>query len=222
MNRANWHYGPQRTPEWDSWRNGRVTGSRMSTVLAHGRDGEESKTREDYLVQLATERDTGVPIKMLFENEDMRNGVEREAPMRGLFEQVTGEMVDSSVGFIDHPSIEWFGVSPDGILMPAHYDDYPTEGLEGKCPKLSTFTRRVLSQKVPMDHVWQCMTLMECAALERVRYVNYHPSRPTGQQLLIIVINRDERLIRQLVDGVKLFNEEVEEYREALRKAKYF
>lgn len=221
MDRPNWHRVEQRTEAWDDLRRGKVTGSVAHIVLAHGREGEESKTRQKLIVHLATERDTGRPIKSTFRNQAMENGTEREGATVGLFEQTTGEMVDTSFGFIDHPTVPWFGVSPDGILLPADVTGWPTDGLEGKAPELWTFTDRVLTRRVPMVHVWQCMTLMECAALERVHYVNYHPDRPQGQQLLVIVVERDERMIRQLVDGVKLFNEEVEEYRYALAKARY-
>lgn len=221
MDRPNWHVVEQRTPEWDALRRGKPTGSVITTILASGRDGEESKTRQKLLVKLSTERDTGVTIKDHFENQAMRDGTARESAGVALFEQLTGEMVDTSYGFIDHPTIPWFGVSPDGILLPASFSGYPTDGFELKSPELHTFTERVLSRKVPMGYTWQCQALMECAALERVHFTNFHPDRPEGQRLLVIKIERNETMIRQMVQGVKLFNEEVEEYRYALSKARY-
>jgi hypothetical protein len=222
MNRPNWHYGPQRTPEWDDLRRGKVTGTGIPFVLAHGLNGEESKTREAYLVKLATELDTGVTIKDTFETEDMRNGIERQPAMTALYEQTTGEVVDDGVSFIDHPRIERFGVSPDGIIMSTNLRDFPTVGLEGKCPKLTTFIRRVLSGVVERAHLWQCYALMECAALEAVDYVNYSPERPVGQQLLVRRVYRDEKEIKRMVEAVVLFNEEVDERRHALARAVYF
>lgn len=191
-------------------------------ILASGRGGEESKTREAYLVKLATERDSGVPLNDFFENEDMRRGTEREGAMKGLYEQTTGEVLDDSIGFIDHPVIPMFGISPDGILLPDSFNDFPRFGFEGKAPRLTTFTSRVLSRQVDTGHLWQCYAFMECAALEGVDYVNYSPDRPVGQQLLVIRVYRDEIKIKRMVEGIILFNEEVEERRAALARAKYF
>ena len=220
--RPNWHVVDQRTPEWFALKAGKFSGSTMATVLSHGRNDEESKTRRKLIVKLATERDTGKTVRDFFENQAMRDGTVRESPGRGLFEQLTGHMVDDSYGFIDHPSIPWFGVSPDGIILPADLSGYPVAGLEIKSPELHTFTDRVLTRSIPMAYTWQCQTLMECAALERVYYVNYQPDRPAGQQMLVHVIERNETMIRQLIDGVKLASEEVEELRYALARAKYF
>ena len=92
----------------------------------------------------------------------------------------------------------------------------------GEAPRLTTFTSRVLSRQVDSSHLWQCFAFMECAALEGVDYVNYSPDRPVGQQLLVIRVYRDELKIKRMVEGVILFNEEVEERRVALARAKYF
>ncbi len=219
--RPNWHYMEQRTPEWFQVKAGKVGGSTVHVVLSNGRDSTEAKGRFNLKVKLATERDTGKYLHDSYFNKDMENGEEREPALKGLYEQTTGEMV-TDVGFIDHPTIEWFGVSPDSIVLPFDLSGFPVGGMEGKCPRLTTFCDRVTSRAVPSDHRWQCLALAECAALEWVDYVNFHPDRPEGQQLLIVRVYRNEADISRMVDGVRLFNEEVDEYRHALATAKYF
>lgn len=209
MNRPNWHYEfEQGTDEWLKFRAGFVTGTGLEAVLAGGK----GVTRYKYLCQVAAERQTKEPISLGFETQAMRDGKEREPEMRRLYEEQTGEIVDQ-VGFIEHPTIPWFGVSPDGAIM----SDPIERGLEGKCPELHTFIERVTTGVIPRGYFLQMQGLMECAELESVDFVNYFPGRP----ILIQRVWRDDKAIKEIVDGVIQFNKEVDELIHKLETAQY-
>jgi putative phage-type endonuclease len=115
----------------DSWlelRRGRVTASRVADILAKTKTGP-SASRQNYLIELALQRVTGT-IEPSYTNDAMKWGTETEPQARVAYEVATGNFVDQ-VPFIEHPNIEWFGASPDGLVG--------TDGLmEIKCPNSAT------------------------------------------------------------------------------------
>lgn len=213
--RPNWHNEfEQGTPEWSIYRSGRITGSPLEEVLSKGTGGTESAGRKKLRFQLAIERETGVPTPSGFENQAIRDGKEREPLMRALYEERTGVLVDQW-GFIDHPKIPYFGVSPDGTL-----DQNPVVGgLEGKCPEFHTHCTTLLTKAIPRGYLLQMYGLMECAALEFVDYVSFHPGFPEGdrRRLFIKRVFRDEAQIKEIKAEVIRLNEDIEATREKLR-----
>ncbi len=51
----------QRSDEWFAARLGKVTASKVKDVMAKGRGGAPSATRQNYMMQLLCERLTGMP-----------------------------------------------------------------------------------------------------------------------------------------------------------------
>ena len=209
MIRPNFHYElEQGSDEWLIFRSGMVTGTGLEAVLAGG----TGATRYKYLCQIAAERETRIPTPFGYENQAMRDGKEREPEGRRFYEERL-EVIVEQIGFICHPSIPWFGCSPDGIIL----EDPMGRGLELKCPELHTFMDRVVNGTIPRGYTLQMQGLMECAALESVDFVNYFPGRP----LLIQRVYRDEKLIKEIISGVKRFNDDVEELRAKMATANY-
>ena len=103
----------QGTPEWFAARLGKATGSRIADIIAKTKTGY-STSRANYAAQLVCERLTG-KVAESFTNAAMQWGTETEPLARAAYEVKTGEMVDQ-VGFVDHPSIENSGASPDGLV----------------------------------------------------------------------------------------------------------
>ena len=103
----------QGTPEWHQLRLGKVTASRVADILAQTRNGP-SASRQNYLIELALQRSTGI-IQESFTNSAMEWGTATEPQARVAYEVATNNFVDQ-VAFIDHPSISWFGCSPDGLV----------------------------------------------------------------------------------------------------------
>lgn len=122
---------PQRSLEWYQARAGRLTGSAAYKILMSGkRKGEESKTRRDYILELVSERIAGCAQERLFWTADMQRGVDIEPIAFGMYEALTGNMVQKS-GFLQHKTLA-AGCSLDG-----HIGDF-SGIIELKCPKMAT------------------------------------------------------------------------------------
>ena len=122
---------PQRSLEWYQARAGRLTGSMAHVILMSGkRKGEESKTRRDYRLQLIAERIAGCAQERMFWTAEMQRGVDIEPIAFGMYEAITGNMVQKS-GFLQHKTL-LAGCSLDG-----HIGEF-SGIIELKCPKIAT------------------------------------------------------------------------------------
>ena len=98
---------------WMAQRLGKVTASRLSDLIAKTKTGV-STSRQNYLIQLVSERLTGKKGDS-FVNQAMLDGIERESAARELYEK-TREVSVTEVGFFDHLIIKNSGASPDGAV----------------------------------------------------------------------------------------------------------
>ena len=138
----------QGTPEWHELRRGKVTASRVADIMAKTKTGI-SASRGNYLIELALQRVTGT-VEESFSNPAMQWGTDNEPYARMAYEATNNVFVEQ-VPFVDHPTIAWFGASPDGLVL----DD----GLcEIKCPNSSTHWATVKSQEVPSKYIYQIQT----------------------------------------------------------------
>lgn len=206
-----WHIDlVQGTDDWKAVRAGKVTGSRLGDVLAGG----TGVTRRNYLYQVVAERLSGNPGEDFFTTKAMQDGKDREPLMRGLYEE-RFEVLVREVGFIEHPSITGFGVSPDGLLLDLG------GGIEGKCPTLATHVSTVLDGKIKTDYVLQMQALIECAGLDWCDFVSYHPAMPADKQLYVKRVYRDDAMITKILREVTAFLGEVEDIVSRLGSASY-
>jgi len=217
VNFPNWHYEfSQGSEAWLTYRAGRITGTGVEAVMAEG----SGTTRRAYLFKLMEEQDTGRPKKDKYTSQAMLNGKEREPDGQMAYENAL-EVIVESVSFIDHPTIPWFGVSPDGVQSTDPY----RIGFELKSPELQTFSDRVTAVNrirgarpvIDRGYNLQCHAFMECAALEAVDFCNYFPGYPP----LIQRIYRDQKLIVDMKRAISLFQEELEEMRYTLKKSDF-
>jgi len=190
----------QGTPEWHQLRAGKVTASRVADILAQTRTGP-SASRQNYLIELALQRSTGT-IEPSYTNAAMEWGTQTEPQARVAYEVETGNFVDQ-VAFIDHPTIAWFGCSPDGLIG----DD----GLiEIKCPNSATHWEYFKAKKPPQKYVTQMQTQLCVTARKWCDFVSFDPRMPARSQLLIVRVERDEAFISEIEEKVKQFLSEVE------------
>jgi putative phage-type endonuclease len=198
----------QRTPEWYEVRLGKVTASRVADVLAKTKTGV-SASRENYLSDLVVERLTQQPTES-FTSDAMQWGIDTEPLARMAYEAHTGSFVDT-VGFVDHPSIDFFGCSPDGLVG--------TDGLvEIKCPNSKAHIQTILSSKAPTKYIPQLMTQMAVTGRKWVDFVSFDPRLPEDLQLFVVRVNWDDEYIAKLEEEVSIFLKEVEETVNKLRK----
>ena len=141
----------QRTEEWFQQRLGKVTASRISDVIAKTKTGV-STSRQNYLVQLVSERLTGKKGDS-FVNQAMLDGIEREGAARAIY-MLNRDVSVTEVGFFDHPVIKNSGASPDGAVN-AEEDGKYAGLIEVKSPIESTHTNTLISKSVPSKYIPQ-------------------------------------------------------------------
>lgn len=190
----------QGTPEWHQLRLGKVTASRVADIIAQTRTGP-SASRQNYLIELALQRSTGT-IEPSYTNDAMKWGTETEPQARVAYE-VESENFVSQIAFIDHPTIAWFGCSPDGLVG----DD----GLiEIKCPNSATHWEYFKSKKPPQKYITQMQTQLCVTGRKWCDFVSFDPRMPERSQLLIVRVERDEEFIAEIEEKVTQFLSEVE------------
>ena len=199
----------QRTEEWFQQRLGKVTASRISDVIAKTKTGV-STSRQNYLVQLVSERITGKKGDS-FVNQAMLDGIERESAARELYMRTRGVSV-TEVGFFDHPIIKNSGASPDGAVN-AEEDGKYAGLIEIKCPIETTHTNTLMSKEVPSKYKSQIQWQMASVSpnVKWVDFISYNPNFPDTMQLFVARVDRDDTYIAELEAEVIKFLDEVDQ-----------
>jgi putative phage-type endonuclease len=199
----------QRTEEWFQQRLGKVTASRISDVIAKTKTGV-STSRQNYLVQLVSERLTGKKGDS-FVNQAMLDGIERESAARELYMLTRGTSV-TEVGFFDHPIIKNSGASPDGAVN-AEEDGKYAGLIEIKCPIETTHTNTLMSKSVPSKYIPQIQWQMASVSpnVKWCDFISYNPNFPDTMQLFVARVDRDNAYIAELEAEVIKFLDEVDQ-----------
>lgn len=182
----------QGTAEWLAERAGKVTASALSNVMM----AKTTAGYQNYLAQLICERLTGQPVET-FKSAAMEYGTETEPQARAFYELETGLTV-AECGFIPHPSLEWSGASPDGLIG----DD----GLvEIKCPQPAKHIKNLMGGTIDKAYSLQMAWQMECTGREWCDFVSFNPSFPDHLQLQITRVERDAELVEEIKAAVTAF-----------------
>jgi putative phage-type endonuclease len=190
----------QGTDAWFALRLGKVTASRVADILAKTKTGA-SASRQNYLIELALQRVTGT-FEQSFTSQAMQDGVDREAQARVLYEVTTGEFVDQAP-FIDHPTIQGFGASPDGLIQ--------EKGMcEIKCRNNANHWEVIKTGEIPKKYWIQQQAQLSCSGREWNDYVGYNPNFPEKSQLFVKRVYRDGEFIMFMEAEIKQFLNEVE------------
>jgi len=198
----------QRTDEWFAQRLGKVTASRVGDVIAKTKTGP-SASRDNYATQLVLERLTNAKGEF-FTNAAMQWGTETEPMARQAYELKRNVFVDE-VGFIDHPTIDMSGASPDGLVD-------KTGLVEIKCPESKTHMEYLMSGKPPAKYIPQMMWQMACTGREWCDFVSFDPRFPTNLQILVVKVEYDPTYVKMLELEITQFLDEVSKKVELLRK----
>jgi putative phage-type endonuclease len=189
----------QGSPEWFALRLGKVTASRIADVLAKVKTGE-AVTREDYRTELVVQRLTNKPSET-FTNPAMEWGVLQE-PMARIAYEAHASVFVKQVSFVEHPTIEWFGCSPDGLVG--------EDGLlEIKCPSSKNHIKYLLGGKPPAKYVPQMQCQMAVTGRKWCDFVSYDPRLPEDLQLFVVRLERDVSFIMSMEEEVDKFLKEV-------------
>lgn len=162
--------------QWLAARAGKLTASRMKDAMATLKDGRPAKARADLMRDLLAERLTGLSVRH-YVSDAMQWGLETEDDAKREYETETGSII-RPCGFYDHPTIDMFGATPDGLL-----DD----GLiEVKCPTTPTFVEWLRAGTIPTEHEPQM--LAQCAVTGRkwVEFVAFDPRIQSARLRLFV------------------------------------
>ena len=190
----------QGTDEWKMLRLGKVTASRVKDIVATTKTGY-STSRDKYMTQLLLERLTGT-VAESYSDAAMQWGTEQEPFARAAYEAAKSVMVDQ-VAFVNHPTIEMAGASPDGLVN----DD----GLvELKCPMSHTHLESLLGgldDQYKVQVQWQ----MACTGRKWTDLCSFDPRFPAELQLVIKRFERDDAYIATLEKEVIKFLTELDD-----------
>lgn len=195
----------QRTEQWLLDRLGHVTASKADCVLA----GKETAKRQGYIIQLVTERLTG-QVQDSFSNSAMAWGTEQEPVARAVYQStLAGDLFVEETGFVKHPTIEWLGASPDGLVG---------EGLvEIKCPNSTTHVEYLMEAKVPAKYKPQMMVQMLCTQRKWCDFVSFDPRLPEDLQLFVVRFEPKQEELDKIESAIKDFLTEVDKATNKLR-----
>ena len=197
--------------EWKMLRAGKVTASRVADVLSKIKSGE-SAGRKNYKMDLVAERLTNQPAES-FTNSAMQWGTEQEPFARIAYETKMNLFVEQ-IPFMDHPKIEWFGCSPDGLVA--------EDGLiEIKCPNTTTHLEYIDGGKPPAKYIPQMQTQMACTGRKWCDFVSFDPRLPENLQLFVVRLDRDDGYIKDMEVEVQKFLQEVDELFTKLKERMY-
>jgi YqaJ-like viral recombinase domain len=192
----------QRTAEWADLRVGKVTGSRVSDVVAEIKGRGEAAPRRNYRAELVAEILTGIPAPEPFITREMRWGVETEPLAIAAYECRYGVLVEP-MGFATHPTIARFGVSPDGLVG--------TDGiLQVKCLNTANHLAMCLAGTVPAEYEPQMVAELACTGRRWCDFVSFDPRVDGATQLFVRRFVRDQARIAELEVKVELFLQEVD------------
>lgn len=192
----------QGTPEWLAARAGIPTASMFKTVMAVGPKGGKSATRVDYLNKLAGEVLTGEPMDN-YVSPDMERGKIMEDEARDLY-AFMNNIEPQRVGFIRNGDK---GASPDSLIG-------DKGGLEIKSAAAHIQIERLLSGDLPSEHKAQVHGNMWVCEREWWDFASYCPKLP----LFTIRVFRDEDYIKSIANHVELFNIELQQTVEYIRR----
>jgi hypothetical protein len=185
----------QGSPEWFLCRSGIPTASCFDKVLAKGRGGEESKTRRDYLYQLADEAIYRDPVET-YTNANMERGRLWEAEARDIY-ALENDVVPQQVGFVRNHTFN-AGYSPDSLI-----------GMNGQLEIKTMFPRlwvpHVIHGSHPAEFTPQLQGGLWVGEREWVDLMIYWPRR----RPYITRVYRNEPYIAQLAKAVEAFNGEL-------------
>ena len=120
----------QRTPEWHTFRNNRLTASDLGTAL-----GKNKYSNRKTLI--AKKCGHEVPF---IQGDAITHGVKYEDVAINIYERRNNVNIHE-YGCIPHPTLEYFGASPDGICnFDSENRNYIGRMLEIKCPKSRPIT----------------------------------------------------------------------------------
>jgi putative phage-type endonuclease len=133
----------QGSPEWHALRLGKVTGTRLKELM-----GKDNLSLVDELIAEMISGQT----EDVFINFAMQRGTDLEPIARKAYEEYSECKVEE-IGFIQSDKYEWFGMSPDGLIMEGA-GKY-LKAIEIKCPSTKKHVQYIRQGTLPAEYKYQ-------------------------------------------------------------------
>lgn len=205
---------PQHSNAWYRMRLGNITGSQVGRLMKPAKkEGEMSADAQAYIKEIVAERLLSEVVREIDSflldyieltspsSRAMAWGIDHEGDAIGLYSSITGNKI-TRCGSIQHPTIERFWDSPDGVVIDGN------GCIEVKCPMPKTHAEYLLNvrdgeslKKLKPEYYWQCYAHMANLGAMWCDWMSYQPFlRPS---LHVVRIVRDEDEMARLEDAVK-------------------
>jgi hypothetical protein len=173
------------TDQWYAARRGMLTASRMHDACNFNQNGKSSAKRNNYMRDLVAERMTGIATNH-YVSAEMQWGIDHEREAISALERATGLLVWSA-GFVLHPTIDFFGATPDGFVTIWTGENLERETavtVEIKCPTTQTFIDWRMANAIPDEHRLQMLAQMACCETHYGIFAAHDPRIRVGRNLI--------------------------------------
>jgi predicted phage-related endonuclease len=189
------------TAEQIAARLGKLTASRMKDAMDFNKNGGESEKRKSYKMELVAERMTDIIVPH-YVTPAMQWGIENEPAAKLAYQELTGRTIRPA-DFYPHPTIEYCGATPDGLIDP--------DGLiECKCPTTTKYIAWLTAGIVPEEHRPQMALQVLCSGRKWVDFVAFDPRMPKAKQVFVRRYEPEADYLRKVEDAAKQFLAEVD------------
>lgn len=192
------HDCPQNSDEWRRHKTGVVSASSFQDIMTKGRKkGDKSLIRQTYMRKVACEIVTEEPAPGFY-SKDTERGHDDEPKAISSYEMESGNVL-TFPGFVTLDCGR-IGCSPDAMT-------YNNNVIECKSKLGEKHIDIMMTMEIPKIHMWQVLGQMWICESEWCDFVSYSDGLP----LVMIRINRDDKLINELKDEVDRFVNELDE-----------
>lgn len=149
----------QGNSSWLRQRIGYLTASNMKRVVVFSYASQwrlaTDTVRTKYMQEIVAERMTDSAMDH-YVTDAMQHGIDTELEALTAYE-ATNKVRIQTAEFILHPSIEYFGATPDGLVGHAG-------GVEVKCPTSPVYVAWRAANRIPEDHLPQIIANLLCTS----------------------------------------------------------
>jgi len=181
---------PQYSDQWFEARLGNPGASSIKKIITS--QGKISKTREDYLYEMAAERVRGKADEG-FQSKAMEEGNRREAEARGFFE-LTHNVEIQEVAMVYKDERKLWHISPDGLIG-------EDEGIEIKNPLAKTHAKYLIKGTLPSDYFVQIQSSLFTSERKYWWFLSY----VDGMIPFELKVERDEEFIEKMEKALEDF-----------------
>ena len=184
----------QGSSEWHRSRAGVVSASKAYYLLMKS----GTKGRQTYLNELVAAICTGL-LPDEITAKPLQWGKDNEQDAQDAYSAKTFETV-YGIGFIYQDGSMRAGCSPDGLIVGQE------KGLELKCPwSTAVWVAFAAFGEIKKEEIIQCQFSMMITGYKSWGFSKFDPRNVNCKKLHVVEIERDEKMIEQLRDGLDLF-----------------